>query len=232
MLVMKYYNREDLYSFLDSSDGIICWRDIVEMLQSMAEGINTIHELGLIHGNLHGGNVLIDYDLCRIDARIADTGLYRDIFQEGVFGVVPFVAPEVLSGSEKTQASDIYSFGMLMMMISAGSRPHLDRPHDIQLINDIKAGLRPQCPDDAPMYYFHLMERCLSNNPIARPMASEIYEIIDNWVYEICINPEATSVSGQFEKAEHSRFQMLQSPEPPPQTHPNAIYISRDINSI
>ena len=117
-------------------------RDIIEILLSVSEGLFKIHELGLIHGNIHGGNILVEQDPNAFDARIADTGLSGDSFQERVFGVVPFIAPEVFSGSRKSKASDIYSFGMVMMMIPTGSRPYQDRSHDRQLIQNIKLGLR------------------------------------------------------------------------------------------
>ena len=40
--------------------GILCWRDIVDMLWSVSTGLKFIHERGLVHGHLHGGNVLVE----------------------------------------------------------------------------------------------------------------------------------------------------------------------------
>ncbi|CAB4440219.1 unnamed protein product [Rhizophagus irregularis] len=45
----------NLYSFLDKSMGVLCWRDIIDMLRSISAGLNFIHENNLIHGHLHGG---------------------------------------------------------------------------------------------------------------------------------------------------------------------------------
>ena len=33
---------------------------------------------------------------------------------KGVYGVLPFMAPEVLRGYQYTKAADIYSFGIIM----------------------------------------------------------------------------------------------------------------------
>ncbi|RIA89746.1 kinase-like domain-containing protein, partial [Glomus cerebriforme] len=146
-LVMRYYGNGDLYSYLEESMGILCWRDIVDILWSISEGLNFIHEHDLNHGNLHGGNILVETKMNSIDAKIADAGLYRLVDKHSssqqIYGVIPFVAPEVLGGNIPTKESDIYSFGMIMWMLSAGIRPYCDRPHDKQLINEICSGLRP-----------------------------------------------------------------------------------------
>ncbi|CAG8454660.1 2524_t:CDS:2 [Funneliformis caledonium] len=75
MLIMKYYEQGNLYSYLDQSLGALCWRDIVEILFNISAGLNFIHETGLVHGNLHGGNILVENEADSIDARISDTGL-------------------------------------------------------------------------------------------------------------------------------------------------------------
>ncbi|PKY26275.1 hypothetical protein RhiirB3_513107 [Rhizophagus irregularis] len=39
-----------------------------------------IHEHGLIHGHLHGGNILVESDRDIMDARVSDTGLHGPPF--------------------------------------------------------------------------------------------------------------------------------------------------------
>src|SRR5436190_20939989 len=60
MFVMRYYKNGNLYSYLEGVMGIICWRDIVDILWPISAGLDFIHELNLVHGNLHGGNILIE----------------------------------------------------------------------------------------------------------------------------------------------------------------------------
>ena len=52
-VLMRYYENGNLYSYLV---GILCWRDIVDMLWAISAGLNFIHERDLVHGHLHGGN--------------------------------------------------------------------------------------------------------------------------------------------------------------------------------
>ena len=70
MFVMRYYKNGNLYSFLEESMCILCWRDIVDMLWAVSAGLNLIHEHGLVHGHLHGGNVLVENELNSIDTKI------------------------------------------------------------------------------------------------------------------------------------------------------------------
>ncbi|POG81067.1 kinase-like domain-containing protein [Rhizophagus irregularis DAOM 181602=DAOM 197198] len=99
MFVLRYYKNENLYSYLDESIGVLCWRDIIDMLRSISTGLNVIHEHNLVHGHLHGGNVLVESKANSIDAKISDTGLHgpvnKQISSKHIYGVIPFVAPEV-----------------------------------------------------------------------------------------------------------------------------------------
>ncbi|CAG8765545.1 12855_t:CDS:2, partial [Funneliformis caledonium] len=72
MFVMRYYENGDLHSYLDETQGMLCLRDIVEMLWEISGGIEYIHENGLIHGNLHGGNVLIENESGSIYTHIVE----------------------------------------------------------------------------------------------------------------------------------------------------------------
>ena len=91
-----------------------------------------------------------------------------------IFGVIPYLAPEVLSRKPYTKESDIYSFGMIMWEHTTGKKPFHDRPHDHYLMIDILNGERPQITDDTPEFYADLMKRCWDRNPENRPTAKEI----------------------------------------------------------
>jgi len=235
MFVIKYYKNGNLYSYLEESAEILCWRDIVDILWSISEGLNVIHELGLVHGNLHGGNILVEKEMDSIDAKIADTGLHGPVdkqmsFQQ-VYGVIPFVAPEIFNENLPTKASDIYSFGMIMWMLSAATRPYYDKPHDKQLIQEIRSGLRPSVVSETPPVYSRLMLQCLDANPSNRPTASQLYECFGNWISAICDDPDPSDLSNEFDAAEEIKFSNLEKLDfnYTLQCHEKAIYFSRPL---
>jgi serine/threonine protein kinase len=175
----------EIYTRTLESMGILCWRDIVDMLWSISEGLKVIHEHDLVNGYLHGGNILVENGMDSIEAKITDTGLHgpadSSMSSQQIYGVVPFVAPEIFNKNLPTKASDIYSFGMIMWMLSAGARPYCDRPHDKQLIQEICSGLRPNIITGTPTVFFRLMLQCLNANPTDRPTASQICKCLENW---------------------------------------------------
>src|SRR5438309_9603049 len=122
----------------------------------------TIHEEKFIHQDLHSGNI---FSRSINDSEIGDLGLCQRLIDKKddphkIFGVVPYLAPEVLSKKLYTKESDIYSFGMIMWEHTTGKKPFHDRPHNHILILDILKGERPQTTDDTPEFYAELMKRC------------------------------------------------------------------------
>jgi hypothetical protein len=78
------------------------------MLWTISAGLNFIHERDLVHG--HGGNILVENEMDSIDTKIADTGLLINKYLLNKFTELYTL----------TKESDIYSFGMIMWMLSAG----------------------------------------------------------------------------------------------------------------
>ena len=127
--------------------------------------------------------VVIFYHIVFWDSQIGDLGLCQQIVANKkdnpheIFGVVPYLAPEVLSKKPYTKESDIYSLGMIMWEFTTGKKPFHDRPHNHLLITDILNGLRPQITDDTPEFYAELMKRCWDHDPENRPNCSRNFRL-------------------------------------------------------
>src|SRR6266498_5961656 len=105
-----------------------------------------------------------------------------------IYGVLPFVAPEILRGKPYTTASDIYSFSMIMWEFISGIPPFDDKEHNIYLALSICKGERPEIVENTPQCYIDLMKKCWDKDPLKRPNASEIQKIIDDWILFITKN--------------------------------------------
>src|SRR6185436_9636042 len=114
--------------------------------------IEQIHNNNLIHRDLHSGNILMGVNGILGSIRIADLGLCRNIGNSTkcIYGIIPYVAPEIFGESSYSQASDVYSFGILMWEFSSGHKPFRNRPHNSKLMCNIRGGLRPEITDDTP----------------------------------------------------------------------------------
>src|SRR5437899_9888878 len=77
-----------------------------------------------------------------------------------IYGIVSYIAPEVLQGKKNTKESDIYSIGMLMWELFAGRPPFDDIAHDYHLILRICEGLRPPILPNMLDDYAQMMQKC------------------------------------------------------------------------
>jgi serine/threonine protein kinase len=171
---------------------------------------------------------------------ISDMGLcgeVNNIDDTKIYGVIPYVAPEVLRGKPYTQAADIFSFSMIMYFAATGRQPFDNRAHDGILAYDICNGIRPEINEsEAPKCYIDLMKKCWDSDPKNRPISTKIYQILlqfrdlyerNTWV----VHEE--EIKGQFDKAEEYRIvNQLSNKNNQSATHPQAIYTSRLLNSF
>src|SRR6266480_3687186 len=137
-----------------------------------------------IHHDLHSGNI---FSYKHYNCKIGDLGLCQQLKEKDdkneIFGVIPYLAPEVLSGKPYTKESDIYSFGMIMWEHTTGKKPFYARSHDHHLILDILEGKRPEITEDTPEFYADLMKKCWDPKPENRPTAEEIWRCLRNYEY-------------------------------------------------
>src|SRR5438874_2124038 len=160
------------------------WNNDMGTLNYIINGLKTIHEKKLVHRDFHIGNILLNSNY---GSYISDMGLCGEVGnmdETKIYGVMPYVAPEVLRGKPYTQAADIYSFGMIMYFIATGRKPFANCAHDEFLVLNICNGIRPEINEpEAPKCYIDLMKRCWSLNPDNRPKVTEILELITLFFY-------------------------------------------------
>ncbi|CAI2179045.1 11831_t:CDS:2 [Funneliformis geosporum] len=120
-----------------------------------------------------------------------------------IYGIIPYMAPEVFHGQDYTTASDIYSLGMIMWELMTGRRPFWDHDHDTHLIIRICDNIRPPIVTNAPEGYIELMEKCWHSDPNKRPTANYLKEVVDNYLtkeLEIDINANTVNINESNEE--------------------------------
>ena len=185
MIVMQYANNGSLLSYLDQNINELTWKMKLYRLKDIAIYLYDIHRTGLVHCDLHGGNIVVhdNTNTRETQSFICDLGLSQSVNlrqqNSTIRGVLPFIAPEVFHTCKYTQKSDVYSFGSIMYLIATGEPPFRDRQFDRDLVCNIMDGLRPSMPDSAPEEYKKLAERCCDADPDKRPDAETLKDLIE-----------------------------------------------------
>src|SRR5437868_11460261 len=185
MMVLKYCKDGDMRKYLDQSD-TKNYEKKIEELYYIARGLLDIHNAGKVHKDFHSGNILLKDNI----AYISDLGMCQpannEAKKEGIYGVLPYIAPEVLRGYQYTKAADIYSFGIVMNEFMSEETPYNNIPHDHILAVKICKALRPKISEDTPKLLADLIIKCLDAKSDNRPTAKELYQILYKWWgYEI-----------------------------------------------
>jgi len=185
---VKYFNEGSLQDYLTKEFKNLKWKEKISILLNIINGLTKIHHKNIIHCDFHSGNILHEKFDKHDNLYIADLGLSFPVNKQtsisnknDVFGVLPYVAPEVLRGEKYTMASDIYSFGILMSVVSTGQQPFNNISHDIDLAVSICKGVRPGFSSNTPKFYIELAFKCMDADPDRRPTADEIFKTIKFW---------------------------------------------------
>lgn len=169
-------------SLADTFDrrGVLTSGELVTVLCPVARALHDLHGLGLVHGDLSPGNILLTEDGKPL---IADLGMSRLAGHAGdeVWATESWAAPEVLAGGRPVPASDVYSLGAIAWRALTGAPPE-------------PAALRPDLAELAPEVSDELRDlvnAALAHTDSARPLPGEF--AIALWQ---CATPEPAPVQG------------------------------------
>src|SRR5581483_11444915 len=226
-LVLLFMENGSLRSYLNQNFNSLTWLQKLEIMFSISSGLDFIHRENLTHKDLHLGNVLQSEDNL-LGTFISDFGFCKPADEissnsnsKNVYGVLPYMAPEILRGKKYTKKSDVYSLGIIMNEIISVVPPFNKEPHDEHLALDICRGKRPKIREETPEPLKKLIQKCWDANPENRPTSKEIYKTIsENEKYRKELE-NLEELSYEFTKTTDTKLF---------ETHPQAIYTSRLLN--
>ncbi|RHZ74833.1 hypothetical protein Glove_219g134 [Diversispora epigaea] len=251
MMVLKYTKDGNLREYLKINFNNINWFQKLRNLRELSLRLMNIHELNIVHQDFHPGNILsINF---KNSMQISDFGFSEIIGvnpnnpeKKYIIGVMPYIAPEVLSGEEYTKAADVYSFGIIAYEIITGFPPYHDIPHDKDLAMKICNGLRPKIPFHTPKLITRMIMRCWDARVTHRPTSKELHDEAYKYCYgcsgylyekkkeknifsEIRTQIKKAEDFSTNQKSTNTTTTTITTPLNY-QTHPQAIYTSRLLN--
>src|SRR6185369_16779150 len=110
IMVLDYAKDGNFIKWTNENYEYFNWQDKLSALLNIINGLKEIHQKDIVHRDFHTGNILFlssidDFGNC---ISISDMGLCGEvgnIDEAKIFGVMPYVAPEVLRRKPYTKAA-------------------------------------------------------------------------------------------------------------------------------
>lgn len=163
MLLTNFFP-ENLNEFVNRHKTNLTFYEQLNLITNMADGLRYLHDNDVVHTNLHGSNVLVDY---QHQAKIGDF-ICPQLHQSGVihypnesYDIQAFLAPELsVDKAVYSMESDVYALGVLFLQVCIQEVPTTDA----NLINKLD-----DCHPVQPLAY-----SCISDEKDTRPDCTEI----------------------------------------------------------
>jgi len=147
-LVMEYIDGHSLRSEIER--GPLDVGRAVGLAMQVTEGLKAAHKKGFIHRDVKPENILITADGV---AKVTDFGLARkaDVSSTAEFlsGTIAYMSPEQLRGEKLDRQTDIWSLGVVLHEMIAGTRPFRGEYHEAlmySIANEAPPPLREEKP--------------------------------------------------------------------------------------
>jgi hypothetical protein len=149
-------------------EGPITGADLTWFAACLAEGVASVHSVGVLHRDIKPSNVLmegrtpilIDFGLARVadDPKLTHTGW--------LLGTPGYLAPEILYGEDATPASDVHSWAATVAYAGTG-RPPFGRGPSMAIMDRVRRGQFDV--DGLPPDLRGLVAAALDPEPARRP---------------------------------------------------------------
>jgi serine/threonine-protein kinase len=172
-LVMELVNGEPLSAILARA-GRLSPDATLDIVSQAARALDAAHQAGIVHRDIKPGNLLVaaggttkitDFGIATAvaaaqAAHLTETGM--------VMGTAMYVSPEQATGAQVTEASDIYSLGVVAYECLAG-HPPFTASEPLAIAFAHKHEPVPALPPDVPQPVSDLVHHMLAKTPAERP---------------------------------------------------------------
>ncbi len=150
-------------------------RDLLWFAACLAEGVASVHAVGVLHRDIKPSNVLmegrtpilIDFGLARVadDPKLTHTGW--------LLGTPGYLAPEILFGDDATTASDVHSWAATVAYAATGSPP-FGRGPSMAIMDRVRRGEHDLSGVPHPLR--DVLDAALAPEPDRRPTLESVLE--------------------------------------------------------
>src|ERR1700712_3617024 len=176
-VVTRYVPGLSLYHHV-AEEGPITGRDLVHFADALAEALQAVHSVGVLHRDIKPTNVLmegrspvlIDFGLARLvdDPRLTQTGF--------LLGTPGYLAPEILYGEDGTPAADLHAWAATVAFAATGMPPY-GRGPAMAVMDRVRRGEHDL--SGVPVGLAQVLRDCLEPERGQRPTLSEVRALLE-----------------------------------------------------
>ncbi len=178
-LVTEYVDGGTLKTWMRSESRT--WRQGVELLVGVADGLAVAHAAGVVHRDVKPDNILVS---THGDATLADFGLAR-LFeaisdatatpsggkvhtQPGmIVGTIAYMSPEQASGKPVDARSDVFSFGVVLYETLCGRQPFVGTS-ELEVLQRVQHQTAEPLGEEIPPALRAVVDKALEKDPSDR----------------------------------------------------------------
>ncbi|HEX8163725.1 MAG TPA: serine/threonine-protein kinase [Pyrinomonadaceae bacterium] len=181
-IVMEHVEGATLADVL-ARDGRFAPERAVRVAAEICDVLTEAHRLGIVHRDLKPSNIMLnergvcvlDFGIAKVLANSADATKTHATTESGlIIGTPRYMSPEQCTGQSVGPASDLYSVGVLVYEMLAGSPPFTDQLQSAVLV---KQATTPPPPlvarrSDVPRRLALVVHALLAKSPADRPKSA------------------------------------------------------------
>eukprot|EP00035_Acanthoeca_spectabilis_P031997 m.16689 g.16689 ORF g.16689 m.16689 type:complete len:763 (-) comp5080_c0_seq2:70-2358(-) len=207
MVILEFCERGNLHKMLsvESQYQTFTLEAKLKAVLDVATGMEAVASAGVVHCDLAARNVLVSHDF---RFKVADFGMARSsnnivwtpdplfsgaevvTFEFSATGLAERAVPirwcavEVIMEAKVSEASDVWSFGVLLWEIfSHGDMPYTDMTNS-EVWMAVREGLRLHCPAGCPEEVYSVATACWRSDPSARPTFGSLRGYFSDLVHD------------------------------------------------
>ncbi len=176
-ITMEFVDGEDLHHLLKER-GKLGVAEAVDMMEQVTSGLAAAHREGIIHRDLKPANIMVDKNgrVVLMDFGLARTFSGDGMTQTGMMlGTMEYMSPEQAQGQDVKASSDIFTVGLMLYELLAGTTPFQADSAIASLLMRTQQRAAPLVNIDRniPGTLSNIVVKCLEKDPAKRYQSAE-----------------------------------------------------------
>jgi serine/threonine protein kinase len=180
-MISEYIPKGSLFDYLHVQKNKFNDYEMINIAYEVAIALKYLHSRKITHCDLKSSNILLDENM---KIKVSDFGLSRLKYissseNKGRIGTPHWMPPEIMKGKKYLEASDVYSYGMILWELVTCEIPYY-RMTPNQIIGIVAdCGKIVELPSSGHVALRTLIKHCLVYQPERRPTFDYIIKYLD-----------------------------------------------------